>query len=233
MTEQRATAGIRILTFDLYGTIVDMQSGLVEAITPYLRSKGYVGSPNKVVTWWRRTHFENSMIDALINRGHTPYREIGHGAVTYTLQRAGIPHTREEVQELVSAIERLRPFPDVVEALNRLRQRYQLVILSNGDPDMLENAKPYWDFEFDRVISIAEAGYFKPHFATYNKAAEILGADKGEIMHVANHPFDCIGAKAAGMKTAYVNRRNRPYGETPYQPDLVVENFSRLAAELA
>lgn len=233
MSQESAADGVRVLTFDLYGTIVDMQSGLTEAIAPYLQSKGYTGSPGSVVTWWRRTHFENSMIDALINRGHTPYREIGHGAVTYTLQRAGIPHTREEVQDLVSAIERLRPFPDVVEALQALRQRYALAILSNGDPDMLENAKPYWGFEFDHVISIAEAGYFKPHFATYQKAAEILGTDIGNIMHVANHPFDCIGAKAAGMKTAYVNRRGRPYGETPYQPDVVVGSFAELASVLS
>src|SRR5918911_923218 len=125
--------GLEILTFDLYGTVVDMQSGLTQAITPFLENKGYEGKPDKVVTWWRRTHFENSMIDALIDKGHTPYREIGHRAVSYTLLRAGIPHTREEVEGLVSEIERLRPFPDVVDALEGLKERYKIVILSNGD----------------------------------------------------------------------------------------------------
>src|SRR5215468_4148051 len=101
--------GLKILTFDLYGTVVDMQQGLVEMVTLYLREKGWQGKPNSFVTWWRRTHFENSMIDALLDRGHTPYREIGRRAVTLTLERAGIPHTQDEVHRLVAAIEKLRP----------------------------------------------------------------------------------------------------------------------------
>src|SRR5205823_3508843 len=127
------------LMFDFYGTVVDMQTGLTEAITPYLREKGYTASsPSRVVTWWRRAHFESSMIDALLHRDHTPYKEIGHQAVDYTLQRAGIPHTSDEVANLVSQIERLKPFLEVVEALTVLKQRgYSLVVLSNGDPDML------------------------------------------------------------------------------------------------
>ena len=61
----------KVLVFDLYGTIVDMQAGLTEAATPYLEEKGWDGAPHRFVTWWRRTHFENSMIDSLCDRGHT------------------------------------------------------------------------------------------------------------------------------------------------------------------
>ena len=71
---------IKALAFDQYGTIVDMQKGLTEAVTPFLKRKGWDGKPHSFVTWWRRTHFENSMIDALCDRGHTPYREIGQRA---------------------------------------------------------------------------------------------------------------------------------------------------------
>src|SRR5262245_27492687 len=63
---------IKALAFDQYGTIVDMQKGLTEAVTPFLQKKGWPGKPDSFVTWWRRTHFENSMIDALLDRGHTP-----------------------------------------------------------------------------------------------------------------------------------------------------------------
>ncbi len=223
---------LRVLSFDLYGTVVDMQQGLTEAVTPFLRQTGWGGRPEALVTWWRRTHFENSMIDALIDRGHTPYREIGQRALAYTLQRAGIPHSREDVAYLVAQIEKLRPFPDVVEALTVLKRQYKLVILSNGDRDMLENAKPYLGIEFDAVISVQEAGYFKPHFATYRRMAEILKIEPAAIMHVANHPFDCIGAKAFGMHSAYIDRRRRPFGDTPHQPDLIVRDFSELAANL-
>lgn len=229
--EQRKSR-IKVLMFDLYGTVVDMQSGLTEAVTPYLESKGWNGRPDALVTWWRRTHFENSMIDALLHREHTPYREIGRRALTYTLERAGIAHTPDEVKRLVASIETLRPFSDVVAALTALKQRYQLTVLSNGDPDMLENARPHLGIEFDRLISVAAAGSFKPHVATYSKAAELLGVAPEHVLFVANHAFDCVGAKAYGMHTCFVNRRRRPFGEWPYQPDLVVADFKELAERL-
>ena len=223
---------VAALMFDFYGTIVDMQQGLTDTIAPYLKGKGYDGQPGRVVTWWRRTHFENSMIDALLHKEHTPYREIGFRALDYTLERAGVAHTDAEVRELVDAITRLPPFADVPAALDRLRKKYELVILSNGDPDMLETGIPYSGLTFDRVVSVAEAGSFKPHVATYRKAAEIIGKVPSSILFVANHSFDCVGAKAFGMRTAFIDRRRRPFGKTPHQPDLIVPDFAGLADAL-
>ena len=225
-------SGTKICMFDLYGTVVDMQTCLTQAAAPFLKAKGWKGEPSRLVTWWRRTHFENSMIDALLERDHIPYREIGRISLSYTLERAGIPHTQEEVKQLVSEIERLKPFPDVVEALGRLKKKYQIVILSNGDPDMLEAIQPHIGIAFDRVISVATASRFKPHAATYRKAAEILSVRLDEILFVANHAFDCVGAKAAGMRAAFIDRRKRPFGDWPYQPDLIVADFKELADRL-
>jgi 2-haloacid dehalogenase len=222
-----------ICMFDLYGTVVDMQGGLTRMVAPYLKDKGWAGDASRLVTWWRRTHFENSMIDALLHREHTPYREIGHISLSYALERAGIPHTRDEVRRLVSCIERLPPFPDAVEALARLKRSRRIVILSNGDADMLEAIRPHLGITFDRIISVAEAGSFKPHAVTYRKAAEITKAAPESILFVANHAFDCVGAKAAGMRTAFIDRRKRPFGAWPYQPDLVVANLAALADALA
>jgi 2-haloacid dehalogenase len=220
---------IKVCMFDQYGTVVDMQKGLTEVVTPYLKEKGWNGRPDAFVTWWRRTHFENSMIDALLHREHTPYREIGHRAVAYTLERAGIPYTMDEVRYLVAQIERLKPFPDVPEALARLKTRYKIVVLSNGDPDMLETAKVFHGIPFDAVISVAVANSFKPHAATYTKAAERMSVRMEEVLFVANHAFDCIGAKSAGMHSAFIDRRNRPFGGTPHQPDIVVRDMKSLA----
>jgi hypothetical protein len=86
-------ASIKVCMFDQYGTVVDMQTGLTEAAAPFLAAKGWHGDPNSFVTWWRRTHFENSMIDALLHREHTSYREVGHRSVAFVLERAGIPYT--------------------------------------------------------------------------------------------------------------------------------------------
>ena len=225
---------IKALAFDQYGTIVDMQRGLVEAVTPFLQRKGWHGGASRFVTWWRRTHFESSMIDALCDRGHTPYREIGHRAVSHVMDRCGIAHSDDEVRALVAEIERLKPFADVVPALEQLRSKgYKLAILSNGDRDMLKAAGPHIGFRFDHVISVEEAGYFKPHWKTYAKAAEIIGENCSSILFVANHAFDCVGAKSYGMRTAFIDRRKRPFSRTPHQPDLVVADFAELAARMA
>jgi 2-haloacid dehalogenase len=222
-------ARIKVCMFDQYGTVVDMQTGLTAAAAPYLRSKGWAGDPRSFVTWWRRTHFENSMIDALLHREHTPYREIGHRSVAWVLERAGIPYTMDEVRHLVAQIETLRPFPEVPAALARLKARFKIVVLSNGDPDMLETAKRHHGIPFDAVISVAVANAFKPHVATYTRAAEILGVPMPDVLFVANHNFDCVGAKAAGMHTAFIDRRRRPFGVTPHQPDLIVADMKELA----
>jgi len=224
---------VKVCMFDQYGTVVDMQGGLTAIATPFLKAKGWRGDPNDFVTWWRRTHFENSMIDALLRREHTPYREIGHRAVAHVMDRAGISYTKDEVRSLVGEIERLKPFPEVAAALDRLRTTYKLVVLSNGDPDMLEAAKRHHGIAFDRLISVAEAGSFKPDVVTYTKAAELLGLRMDQILFVANHAFDCIGAKSAGMRTAFIDRRRRPFGETPHQPDIIVPTMTELAAAIA
>jgi 2-haloacid dehalogenase len=234
MTEDEALRSIEALMFDFYGTVADIQGGLTRAITPYLAAKGYTANPpTRLVTWWRRTHFENSMIDALLHREHTPYREIGQEAVDYTLRRAGIEHTPQEVRDLVSQIECLDPFPDVLQALARLKAHgLRLVILSNGDPDMLARGVPYSGTArlWERVISVAEARSFKPHRDTYMTAARLIGLEPAKVLFVANHAFDCIGAKATGMATAFVDRRRRPFGNGRYPPDLTVADFTELAA---
>src|SRR3954451_25324676 len=183
-------SSIKLCMFDQYGTVVDMQGGLRDFATPFLRAKGWTGDPNAFVTWWRRTHFENSMIDALLQREHMPYREIGHLSVRQVMDRAGIAHTEDDVRALVAAIERLRCFREVPDALARLHRRYKLVVLSNGDPDMLEAAKPYHTIPFDAVISVAEANAFKPARATYLMAARRMDTPPHEILFVANHEFD-------------------------------------------
>jgi 2-haloacid dehalogenase len=220
---------IEICMFDQYGTVVDMQTGLREVAVDYLAGKGWKGNADAFVTWWRRTHFENSMIDALLHREHASYREIGHLSVGHVLTRAGIEHTEAEVRWLVSCIERLPCFPEVPEALARLQTRYKIVVLSNGDPDMLESAKRHHGIPFDAVISVAEANAFKPHRATYEMAGRKMGVAMDEVLFVANHEFDCVGAKAAWMHAAFIDRRRRPFARWPHQPDLLLPSMTALA----
>jgi 2-haloacid dehalogenase len=221
---------VSVCMFDQYGTVVDMQGGLRDAAAEFLKAKGWKGDADAFVTWWRRTHFENSMIDALLQGEHTSYRAIGELSVAQVMARAGIAHTDEEVRYLVAAIERLKPFPEVPAALDRLRTRYRLAVLSNGDPDMLEEGQRHHGIAFEALISVAEAGgAFKPHRATYTKAAERLGVPLEQVLFVANHEFDVVGAKSAGMRAAFIDRRRRPFARWPHQPDLIVPSMTALA----
>ncbi|MEK9906147.1 MAG: hypothetical protein VW462_12950, partial [Rhodospirillales bacterium] len=79
------------------------------------------------------------------------------------------------------------------------------------------------------IISVQEAGYFKPHWKTYATAEEILDIDRSSILFVANHAFDCVGAKSYGMRSAFIDRRKRPFGEWPQQPDLIVSDLKELS----
>ena len=94
-----------MLIFDLYGTIVDMQAGLTEAAAPYLKEKGWDGAPHRFVTWWRRTHFENSMVDSLCDRGHTSYRTCGSN---YLTQRRFSPDFVAEERNPQASLPRLQ-----------------------------------------------------------------------------------------------------------------------------
>jgi 2-haloacid dehalogenase len=94
---------------------------------------------------------------------------------------------------------------------------------------MLEAAKAFHQIPFDAVISVAVANSFKPHVATYTKAAEIMGVSMDEVLFVASHAFDCIGAKSAGMHSAFIDRRKLPFGDTPHQPDIIAPDMKSLA----
>jgi 2-haloacid dehalogenase len=98
---------------------------------------------------------------------------------------------------------------------------------------MLEAAKPHHGITFDAIISVAEANAFKPHRATYEMAARKLNLPLHDILFVANHEFDCVGAKSAGMRTVFIDRRKRPFARWPHQPDLIVSSMTELADLLA
>jgi beta-phosphoglucomutase-like phosphatase (HAD superfamily) len=72
-----------------------------------------------------------------------------------------------------------------------------------------------------------------PHAAIYTKAAKIVGLPLNQILFIANHAFDCIGAKSAGMRAAFIDRRRRPFGHTPYQPDIIAQSMRELAELIA
>ena len=165
--------------------------------------------------------------------GHSGYLETCRRAFVYCLKKHDVGYTTGEVQEFMGVYRYLQPYADAIEGLRSLAGRYKLVALSNGEQSYLEellgNNVPV---TFDAIVSVDQVGAFKPSPGIYRKAIQRLRCEPGEVMMVAAHAFDILGAQACGFKAAYVNRYKLPTEDSDYQPDIVVEDFVELATKL-
>lgn len=224
---------VKALTFDLFGTILDLGGSLTPYIAAFLQKESPDVSPEKFWADWRGRQRLEQYQDTIMMLGHAGYLETVRRACHYVLRLNGIDATPARVDELMVAWQFLSPFPEVMAGLERLKSRYQLVVLSNGDPHFLahlvENRVPW---PFDGVISATDNGAFKPHPGVYRRAAQVLGLEVGECMMISSNSFDVVGARACGFRAAYVDRYRLPVEDTPYQPDVTVADFTELADAL-
>ena len=224
------------LTFDIFGTVLDLTGSLVPPIRAFLDGRDTDVDADTLWAAWRARQRVEQYQDALLMVGHSGYQESCRRAFVYCLRDAGVPYADAEVAEFMGCYQDLAPFDDAVRGLHRLRDsgRYRLVALSNGEPDVPgAPGKPTaYEFEFDAIISVQEGGAFKPHPGVYRAAARILESEPHRIMMVAAHSFDIMGARASGYRGAFVNRYALPFEETSYQPDLVVDDFTGLGDRL-
>ncbi len=224
----------RVLTFDLFGTILDLGSSLTPFIHESLNTRDTTEiSADDFWEQWRYRQRIEQYQDTIMMLGHGGYLETVRRALHYTLRRNGIDATPNTVEEFMNGWQYLSPFPEVLPALQKLRSRYRLVVLSNGDPEFLDylvKERVKWDF--DNVISVTSFGAFKPHPSVYRGAAGQLGLEVNTCLMVSANSFDIMGARACGYRGVYVNRYNLPYEDTHYQPDRTVKDFTELVDAL-
>jgi 2-haloacid dehalogenase len=224
---------VTTLAFDIFGTVLDLTGSMTPPARQYLQRKGASVSAEAFWDQWRSRQRIEQYQDSLMELGHSGYLETCRRALVYCLRVNGIPFTEAEVKGVMQAWQELSPHPDCAEGLRRLKRRYKLVALSNGEQAYLEHLeKERMRFGFDTLISVQRAGVFKPHPAVYRTAATLLGLEPDQIMMVAAHSFDIMGARACGFRGAYVNRYRLPYEESPHRPDLEVRDFVELAGAL-
>ena len=224
----------KALTFDLFGTILDLGGSLTPFIAESLDAHA-AGDVSAEAFWaqWRYRQRIEQYQDTIMMLGHSGYLETVRRALHYTLRLNSIDASDDTVKAFMRGWRQLSPFPEVLAALSRLQSRYQLVVLSNGDPsflDYLVTERVAW--EFDDVFSVTSVGAFKPHPAVYRAAAGQLGLELNECLMVSANAFDIMGARACGYKGAFVNRYGLPYEDTQYQPDVTVNDFTELAEAL-
>ena len=227
-----AAAGVDTLAFDIFGTVLDLAGSLAQPLEEVLAARGSpVAAPHFWAEWRARQRVEQYQ-DTLLMQGHSGYLETCRRALVYTAERLSVGLTDDDVASLVAVWRELRPFEDSIRGIERLKDAYRTVALSNGEPWLLDHLVDRLGSPFDEVISVERAGAFKPHPAVYRTAAAELATEPRQIMMVAAHSFDIMGARACGYRGTYVNRYGLPYEVSPYRPDLCVSDFDELAEKL-
>lgn len=227
----RRPAGPRrdVLVFDLYGTLVDPL-----AISAELRRSMPPEDAALLARAWRAKQLEYSFRLTVMQRYHD-FGWVTERALEFALLECGLSMSSAERAEALARYDALEAYPDVVPGLEMLAAMgHQAALLSNGSPSMLHTCLENSGLRahLPRVISVDTIRAFKPHPEVYRSAARALDRQIGETRLVSCNPFDVIGASAAGMRTAWVNRSGAPFDTIGARPDVTVGSLTELASVL-
>jgi 2-haloacid dehalogenase len=231
--------GVKALAFDVFGTVVDWRGSIIGEGGRLGEAKGIRVDWGEFADAWRRA-YQPSM--DRVRSGELPWMKLDAlhrmalDELLVQFQIDGLSETEKAGLNLVW--HRLRPWPDAVAGLARLRSRYILATLSNGNVSLLVEMARHAGLPWDCVLSAEIFGAYKPDPRTYHGAAELLSLDPGELMMVAAHPSDLRAAAACGLRTALVPRPLEwgPDATAEFAPDatfdLVAADFVGLAERL-
>ena len=210
---------VKALTFDVFGTVVDWRGSIIRDCTKFGAERGINIDWGTFADTWRGAY--RPSMDR-VRRGELPWTNLDtlHRMVLdELLVKFGISGLSEaDIDHLNHVWHRLDPWPDSVEGLTRLRKRFILATLSNGNVALLTNMAKYGGLPWDCILSAELPKHYKPDPETYLSAAELLGLRPAQVMMVAAHKDDLRAAQRSGLKAAFVTR---PYERGPnHTPDL-------------
>ncbi len=229
---------IRALVFDVFGTVVDWRSTIIKEGTALGRTKRLQVDWARFADAWRAGY--QPTLDR-VRQGELPWMPLDrlHRMILDQLliDFRITTLTPPEIDQLNQVWHRLSPWPDVIEGLTRLRTRYILATLSNGNMALLVDMAKRAHLPWDCILSAELAQRYKPDPEVYLMAARLLNLRPQQIMMVAAHPPDLRAAQAVGMRTAFV-ARPLEYGQYEPMPDqsaafdVVEADFNDLAERL-
>ena len=234
------TDDLRALTFDVFGTVVDWHGSVARQVRALAAAKGLRVNAVKFTEAWRAGY--KPAMDK-VRSGELPWTKIDvlHRAILDDLLaqfRIAEALNEDEKVALNRVWHRLKPWPDTVRGLKRLKQRYIIATLSNGNTGLLVDLARHGGLPWDCVFSSETFHHYKPDPETYLGAAELLDLKPGQVMMVASHKHDLRSAARYGLKTAFIKRpheygRNRNPDLAP-EPEFTVnaESFLDLADQL-
>ncbi|MCH7652272.1 MAG: haloacid dehalogenase type II [Chloroflexi bacterium] len=232
-------SGIKALTFDVFGTVVDWRSSITREGRRLGEARGIDLDWSAFADDWR-AGYGPSM--SRVRKGELPWTNIDalHRMVLdELLEKHGVTGlTEEEKVDFNKAWHRLTPWPDSVSGLTRLKKRFVLATLSNGNVALLTNMAKNAGLPWDCILSAELFKHYKPDPEAYQGAASLLGLEPGEVMMVAAHQNDLRSAQKAGLKAAFVPRPDEfgPERDVDTTPDpafdFVASSFEELATKL-
>lgn len=227
------------LAFDVFGTVVDWRTSIVRELEEFGRTHGVDADWPRFADDWRAGYVP--AMD-LVRRGELPWTRIDdlHRRILDELLRAAeiTSVSDEAVEHLNRAWHRLDPWPDTVEGLTRLKERFVITTLSNGNMSLLTNMAKRAGLPWDCVISAELFRHYKPDPQAYLGCADLLGVDPDQLILVAAHPSDLRAARKAGLRTAFVFRPaeygpDRTLRKPPQDEfDVLADDFLDLADQL-
>jgi 2-haloacid dehalogenase len=231
---------LKALVFDVFGTVVDWRTSLISEFTRWSRTRGIEGDWTALVDGWRAV-YQASMDEVRKHpeRGYkildTLHRESLEKLVAQ-LSITGL--TDADLHHLTMGWHRLHPWPDGIAGLTRLKKKFIISPLSNGNVALLTEMAKFAGLPWDLVMSAELFEHYKPDPETYLGAARLLCLKPEQVMMVAAHNNDLKAAQQQGLKTAFVprpteygplqNRDFKPEGEW----DIVADDFGGIADKL-
>lgn len=196
---------VKALLFDVQGTATDFHSTICEEAQRISAGRYPSVDWPELVRRWRAGYFAG--IELAHSGRWVSVHKVYRDALDTVLNEFGVTgFSNAECDELTSAWQRLRPWPDVVPGLTRLKTAYTLATLSNADVAAVVNISKRAGLPWDVIFAAEMAGVFKPDPASYRMAAAYLGLDPVDIMMVASHKYDIRAAGGLGFRTAFVAR---------------------------
>lgn len=218
-----------VITFDCYGTLIDWESGILEALTPFRAAGELTVGDDALLASYARLE------SALEEGEYRTYRDVLRGVMRGLATRYSVPESRVDLDALVASLPSWRPFADTVEALQRLAVHYQLGVISNTDVDLFTGTARHLNAEFSYLITAEQVGSYKPSHRNFAAALETIGVPRERLLHVAQSRFhDIAPARALGIASVWVNRRAGRAGggataASDATPDLEVPDLRTLA----
>lgn len=222
-----------VLSFDCYGTLIDWERGIGDALRPLLQRHGIQRDEREILELFAR-------LESALEAGtYVSYRDVLRGVVAGFGEQLGFEPEEEDLDVLVRSLPDWPPFPDTADALLALKQRFRLAIISNVDDDLFAGTSRHLPVAFDWVITAQQVGSYKPSLRNFEVALERIAVPRRRLLHVAQSLYhDIAPARRRGIRTVWVNRRSdKPgAGATPpaqAQPDVEVPDLATLAQLLA